>query len=369
VRANNFAANSAYTPDLIVTTQIAPPTPSNSHATGVTTRSVSFAWQLNSTKPSNTESGVTISRKTGENGFFQVIADLPPGSTSFTDNGPGGNGLTPGTFYDYHIQAHNIAGYSDFAGVSTTTRTLPPTGLVAKGGGDRVSLAWTAPFGADSFSVYRATTAGGEGTIPLAVEIDGTSFVDTTAVGGNTYYYTITATTTGGESAASAEQSTYAHIPGDANDDRTVDFNDLVLMAQNYNGSGGQAWGDGDFTGDGFVDFNDLVVLAQNYNTTRPAGAVGSQSIANAAPMPSLASVIANSNPTPTPPAPQTPAKPPKPPAKPVPPPRPVAKPVVIAAPVHKKPDAVAAPVSRPPVAIFGSKRISSSHKTSDLFA
>ena len=39
VRANNFAANSAYTPDLTVTTQIAPPTPSNSHATGVTTNS------------------------------------------------------------------------------------------------------------------------------------------------------------------------------------------------------------------------------------------------------------------------------------------------------------------------------------------
>jgi fibronectin type 3 domain-containing protein len=363
VRANNFAANSAYTPDLTITTNIAPPTPSGSHLTSVTTSSVSFAWQLNSTKPSNTESGVTISRKTGANGFFQVIADLPPGSTSFTDNGPGVNGLTPGTFYDYHIQAHNIAGYSDFAGVSTTTRTVAPTGVLAVGGGDKVSLSWTAPFGADTFNVYRSTTPGGEGTTPLAVEIDGTSFVDTTAVGGNTYYYTVTATTDGGESAASAEQSTYAHMPGDANDNRTVDFNDLVLMAQNYNGSAGKVWGDGDFNGDGLVDFNDLVILAQNYNTSRSAGPVGSQPIAGAAPMPSLASVIANSNPTTTPPP---SAKPPKPPVKPV-PPRPIVKPVVTAAPVRNNPTVIAVPAPRPPVATFGSTRISTARKLSDL--
>ena len=58
---------------------------------------------------------------------------------------------------------------------------------------------------------------------------------------------------------------------GDANRDRTVDFNDLVKLAQNYNTAGGMTWADGDFTGDGNVDFNDLVMLAQNYNTSFPA--------------------------------------------------------------------------------------------------
>jgi hypothetical protein len=62
----------------------------------------------------------------------------------------------------------------------------------------------------------------------------------------------------------------------DANFDDSVDFGDLVRVAQNYNTAvGAGAWGRGDFTDDGSVDFNDLVKLAQNYNTgiAPPAGA------------------------------------------------------------------------------------------------
>jgi len=60
--------------------------------------------------------------------------------------------------------------------------------------------------------------------------------------------------------------------PADANHDGSVDFNDLVKLAQNYNVSDGtRTWEQGDFTGDGNVDFNDLVILAQNYNTTPAA--------------------------------------------------------------------------------------------------
>ncbi|HEY7117150.1 MAG TPA: hypothetical protein VH475_11210, partial [Tepidisphaeraceae bacterium] len=59
-------------------------------------------------------------------------------------------------------------------------------------------------------------------------------------------------------------------LSGDANRDRAVDFNDLVVLAQNYNVTGGKLWADGDFTGDANVDFNDLVTLAQQYNTTLP---------------------------------------------------------------------------------------------------
>jgi hypothetical protein len=63
----------------------------------------------------------------------------------------------------------------------------------------------------------------------------------------------------------------FYQLGGDANRDRTVDFNDLVVLAQNYNAPAGKIWQDGDFNGDGAVDFNDLVILAQNYNTTLPA--------------------------------------------------------------------------------------------------
>jgi len=64
--------------------------------------------------------------------------------------------------------------------------------------------------------------------------------------------------------------------PGDATADGSIDFNDLVKLAQNYNVVDGQRrWSEGDFNYDGNVDFNDLVALAQNYNTTGAQGALG----------------------------------------------------------------------------------------------
>jgi len=60
---------------------------------------------------------------------------------------------------------------------------------------------------------------------------------------------------------------------GDANHDRSVDFNDLVILAQNYN-TAGKTFGQGDLNYDGRVDFNDLVILAQRYNTSLAAPGV-----------------------------------------------------------------------------------------------
>jgi Dockerin type I domain len=57
--------------------------------------------------------------------------------------------------------------------------------------------------------------------------------------------------------------------PGDVNADGTVDFTDLVALAQNYNTSEPlMRWSQGDFNYDGSVDFTDLVALARDYNTT-----------------------------------------------------------------------------------------------------
>jgi hypothetical protein len=62
-------------------------------------------------------------------------------------------------------------------------------------------------------------------------------------------------------------------LAGDADRDRTVNFNDLLALARNYNKTG-KAWADGDFTGDGVVNFNDLLILAKAYNKTMPAPAL-----------------------------------------------------------------------------------------------
>jgi hypothetical protein len=64
-------------------------------------------------------------------------------------------------------------------------------------------------------------------------------------------------------------------LGGDATMDGTVDFGDLVRLAQSYEVVDGQRrWTAGDFTYDGNVDFADLVILAQNYDTALPAGPV-----------------------------------------------------------------------------------------------
>ena len=56
-------------------------------------------------------------------------------------------------------------------------------------------------------------------------------------------------------------------LPGDATGDGIVNFDDLVILAQNYNQSGNTSYQIGDFTNDGLVNFDDLVILAQHYNS------------------------------------------------------------------------------------------------------
>jgi uncharacterized delta-60 repeat protein len=63
---------------------------------------------------------------------------------------------------------------------------------------------------------------------------------------------------------------------GDATLDRSVDFNDLARVAQNYNSTGKTiAGGNFNYDENGTVDFIDLAVLAQNYNSTLTVPASG----------------------------------------------------------------------------------------------
>jgi len=80
---------------------------------------------------------------------------------------------------------------------------------------------------------------------------------------------------------------------GDATLDGSVDFNDLVKLAQNFNTTLPAAqgsWSRGDFTFDGMVDFNDLVKLAQHFNTALPGPSL---SLRAPAPRPAMAAVEA----------------------------------------------------------------------------
>jgi hypothetical protein len=55
-------------------------------------------------------------------------------------------------------------------------------------------------------------------------------------------------------------------LPGDTNLDGSVQFNDLLALAQNYGNAG--AWLQGDSDYDGTIGFADLLALAQNYGST-----------------------------------------------------------------------------------------------------
>ena len=55
-------------------------------------------------------------------------------------------------------------------------------------------------------------------------------------------------------------------LPGDADDDGSVGFDDLLNVARNYDKGGG--WTQGDFNGDGAVGFDDLLIVARNYGAT-----------------------------------------------------------------------------------------------------
>lgn len=56
-------------------------------------------------------------------------------------------------------------------------------------------------------------------------------------------------------------------LAGDVNRSRTVDFDDLLVLAQNFNQSG-QTFTTGDVNYDGTVNFDDLLALSQRFNTS-----------------------------------------------------------------------------------------------------
>ena len=269
IRATSDSGGSAYSDQATVTLPTPPITPSGAHATLIGTGEVDLAWKDNS----NNEDGWRIFRRTGGN-TFALVAQLPVNSTTYNDT----TGLLPGTPYDYHIQAYNIAGYSDFTGASVQTLTLAPA-QVQSAATNKLTLNWTAPVGAATYNIYRSTTPGGEGATPIATGISVTTFSDTAVNPNTTYYYQVTGIDGGGESARSSEISAKALFTGDINADGKVGFADLVVLAANYGKTSGVGWAQGDLNGDGAVNFNDLVLLAANYG----AGAAGATTATPAA--------------------------------------------------------------------------------------
>ncbi|MGO8673184.1 MAG: choice-of-anchor tandem repeat GloVer-containing protein, partial [Capsulimonadaceae bacterium] len=134
-----------------------------------------------------------------------------PIATGVTTTSYANTGLTNGTAYFYKVAAVDGAGASSKSNEASATPSsaLPavPTMLTATGGNALVALTWTAASGATSYSVYRGTAAGGEGTTPIATGITTASYSNTGLTNGKTYFYTVKAVDGTGTSAASNEAS------------------------------------------------------------------------------------------------------------------------------------------------------------------
>jgi fibronectin type 3 domain-containing protein len=222
IRAYNSAGDSGNsTPPASVTIPLPPPVPTNASVTNVTTSGAHLQWTDNAGHQCQ---GYYIERRIGNSGNFTTVATLPPTSRTppdsyFYDD----TNLMAGTSYQYEIICFNVSGNNGFASAAATTLTNPPSNVKATAGSAVVTLNWTAPTGAVSYNVYRATTAGGEGTTPYATGITTTSYTDNAVTNGTTYYYTVTALNGNAsplpaESAQSAEVSaTPTAVPAPTN--------------------------------------------------------------------------------------------------------------------------------------------------------
>jgi len=271
VIAENAGGASAPAGPASGTTPYPPAGPSNLVYSNIGTNTVTLTWQDNATNAQ----GYKIVRQLASNNS-DLIATLGPTATTYTDST-----LAPGSPYEYIVGAYNLAGPSNAENVFFQTIALAPTNLVAAGGGDEVHLAWTASFGATGYNIYRGTSPGGENITPVA-NLTTTSFTDTGLTPGKTYYYEVSAVDGGGQSNLSTESSSVAYLPGDINGDGTVNFADLVILAQHYGLASGATWAEGDLNGDGAVNFADLVILVQNYNQSLPVAAASAPSFVSA---------------------------------------------------------------------------------------
>src|SRR5262249_42459905 len=87
---------------------------------------------------------------------------------------------------------------------------LPPTGVSASDGSSttNVTVTWNASANASSYTLFRSTTGGQQGT-SIGTSAT-TSFTDTTVTPGVTYFYSVSATNVAGTSAPSTQDSGFA---------------------------------------------------------------------------------------------------------------------------------------------------------------
>ena len=175
--------------------------------------SVVLSWTVPNSDGGSPITGYNVYRGTAPGGEGGTPVATNVASSSFTDTG-----LANGTTYYYKVAAVNAAGTSPQSGEASATpqpaATAPsaPQSLTAVGSNGAVQLSWTAPASnggaaVTGYNVYRGTSAGGEGSTPVATNVTTTGFTDNPLTNGTTYYYTVKAVNSAGTSPPSTEAS------------------------------------------------------------------------------------------------------------------------------------------------------------------
>ena len=99
-----------------------PAAPSSLAKTASSATTITLSWTASATPGA----GYELERSSDGINFVK-IADLPAGTTSYTDKG-----LSPGTTYTYRIRSKSGAGYSDYSAIFTIATEAAPTSQVIR---------------------------------------------------------------------------------------------------------------------------------------------------------------------------------------------------------------------------------------------
>lgn len=154
---------------------------------------------------------VAAAQATGYNVYRSTSAGMAgtkiasPSGTGYTDTA-----ATNGTTFYYQVTAINANGESaPSTQQSATPQAVPaptaPANLAAVAKDSLVTLTWSAVAGATSYSVYRSTSAGSQGTKIASAVMP--TYTDGAVTNGTTYYYQVTSSNAKGESSPSKQIS------------------------------------------------------------------------------------------------------------------------------------------------------------------
>jgi fibronectin type 3 domain-containing protein len=289
IEASNTSGNSTPTNAVTTTIPVPPGTPTdasgvvgNLTVSNLTSTGVTLSWQL----PDSRDLAVNVYRRDTTTSLYSLVAALPAGTTTYSVSG-----LGPNTDHDFNVQTYDAGGFSGAASAGIVTPPLPPTGLAASAGNNRISLTWTAPapgFDSYTYSIFRGMSPGGENATPIAIGLTSASYADGTATPGQPYYYVVKAVDTGGPSAPSNEvnsTATGSSVPAPASLTATVAGTQInlswssVSVAMSYNvyrgtspgGEGATPFATG-LTGTTFSDPNLQPGLSYYYDVTSVNG-------------------------------------------------------------------------------------------------